>query len=847
MTWRAMVSERKRLRGIIHHVIANFTHAYETKGFRAWSGAVAAVKLAEEDAERRQVAFERCQKRWLHQRSGAAYRRWQEFISERKHARQVIVHVCGKLLHGYEAKGFRAWHEAVEAQKHHEDEERRRARLLEKAKRRWLHAGLNAAFRSWELYWTHRKQLRHLATSTVNRMMNTLLFPAFRSWHETVVYERHNEVVLARCRAKWLLGTQSRSLASWKEMVSERKRLRLMLVRAAAFMVHGVLAPGFRRWRVEIDRQKEEERLDQQDRYDELVGRLAKREEELKKQMEAQQKSAIARASSMFAAWAGKSVSAAWFAWSSGFRARKERQKELLVHAVRLFKHATVNSALQSWKAFREHRHRCRQLINHAVARFAAGSISPAFHSWVLFVKDMDRHEAEEKRKEQLLARFKQRMLHTAELKAFQGWLHGVQERVRLRQLIKHAVARFTHGKLAPAMRTWCVFTDRSKSEEAASHQRELAVERCRRRLKNVLAGKAWNAWRENVSERKRLRGLIKHAVARFTHGKLAPAMKTWVSAVEGFRQAERDAERREKTLDRIRRRILHSASASAFQAWIFMVEERKRMRVLVHRTMTRFTKGTYATAFWTWWHVSEALGADESRKERLEALKGRIALRMKHSGLIKSFGSWEHFVWERKRLRDLVHRTVNRFLHAEVAPALRSWVVFVEAQKAEEQDDLRKEALIQQVRKRMLHGCIFKALNQWIHTTHERQRMRNLVRKVMGRLVSGKVAAGFGSWAALVAFEKRNAVILERFGRKLRLSLAHKSMESWKHLWADRKKLRGEMGRILHRLLHSNLVPAFNSWKFQVEYAKRVEVIVRRAAMKFLYSSPRGKFSFDE
>ena len=115
---------------------------------------------------------------------------------------------------------------------------------------------------------------------------------------------------------------------------------------------------------------------------------------------------------------------------------------------------------------------------------------------------------------------------------------------------------------------------------------------------------------------------------------------------------------------------------------------------------------------------------------------------RLKDALATRSFNAWTAMVRERKRLRSLVKRTAGRFLAAEAAPALRSWVLFVDAAKREEADAARKETILDQVRRRMLFATLHRSYNAWVHMATERRRLRSLVRRVLGNLAQSADAA---------------------------------------------------------------------------------------------------------
>ena len=84
-------------------------------------------------------------------------------------------------MHGLEGSAFRAWVENIQAMDEAKEEEQRMQRILDKVRRNWLMAGVNSAFRRWNEYRSERRQLRKLATKTIQQMLNNRVLPHLRS------------------------------------------------------------------------------------------------------------------------------------------------------------------------------------------------------------------------------------------------------------------------------------------------------------------------------------------------------------------------------------------------------------------------------------------------------------------------------------------------------------------------------------------------------------------------------------------------------------------------------------------------------------------------------------------
>ena len=199
------------------------------------------------------------------------------------------------------------------------------------------------------------------------------------------------------------------------------------------------------------------------------------------------------------------------------------------------------------------------------------------------------------------------------------------QERARF---LKH----WTHVNLRTCLRGWC---------EAArgSRRGRLVVARCLSRLRLRAAAGALDAWAEWCAERRRTRDLMRRVLRRLLNAQLQGGYHHWwrwtvaqrppevrevrveverqpppPAAAPEAEEEETPAERDDRVLRRVIRRLLHAQLQRGFGAWrnwlaatLEAEREAARREKLLLRIRARWLNGTLVRAYGRWAEYREA------------------------------------------------------------------------------------------------------------------------------------------------------------------------------------------------------------------------------------------------
>ena len=796
--WRELVAERKHMRSLVKKVVGQLMNWLSGSAFRTWSSNARTMKDEQEEATRQAIIFERIRKRWLNQATGAAYRSWREFVAERQRVRALVKKVVGQLMHGLEGSAFRQWTafvEALDAERRTADaaraEEARMQGILDTVRRRWLQSGLNAAFRRWAEFWGERRQLRALATKTIQQMLHNRVLPAFNEWRDAVAFAKKAEVILERVRRRWLNGALCKTLARWTEFLVEIKRMRQLVRKVVGQLLHGLSGSAFRSWRSTVDKLKRREHAAQLDKCRQLEAQLQAIEQ--------------ARIQSLMARVALRlrngGLLKVWGRWEEMVYDRK-RLRALMHRAIHNFLHGEIAPALRSWARFSQDQARAEQ----EALRSEATEAQEAVRREAILAKvrgsasnnvDGDLRRATARRTSpRPPPQVRARWLAGAAHKALTAWVHMTRERKRLRTLATKVFGRLVNGKVHAGFATW--------RDGVAAEKRYTAI--CARfgaRMRLQATAKALAAWRENAADRRRLRRLVQHAVAKFASGKLSPALSQWRAAALTLKLEAREVQRQHTVLDRMRRRMLNRCAFSALRAWEAFVVERRRTRDLARRVFNRLLRGKVAAAFEQWASVLREEKEGALRSDRVHKLMRRIALRLKNAGLLGVWGSWEEFVWERRKLRTIVLRLAS----GRAASAFSTWRDGVVADK-------RHRTILERFGKRLRFACAAKALGTWRDFRSERKRARALMAHVLARLKHANLGPAFRTWNKSAEDARR----LERVGHRVLVMLtrgcAKRCFGALRDDCAHQKRLRELVTRAMHQMKQGTLGRGWRCWR---------------------------------
>ena len=221
-------------------------------------------------------------------------------------------------------------------------------------------------------------------------------------------------------------------------------------------------------------------------------------------------------------------------------------------------------------------------------------------------------------------------------------------------------------------------------------------------------------------------------------------------------------AARKEKSvkMERFLLRYQHAHMAQAWQSWLAVYMEARRLRNLHRKALGMFQNRCIGKAMMSWI-------AFANMRRRQRELTKRIIARLLSNLLHRGFQSWCRFILRVKMTADandmfgrlqrqrrehqqaVVSRAVRRLTQRAMSAAFQAWRLRWE--NGRQYRTALKRTMARWTRRTMVR-C-FDALSEF---AHERLRVRRLVRKVLGRVDNYASFRGFAKWRDYVAMQNR-------------------------------------------------------------------------------------------
>ena len=532
----------------------------------------------------------------------------------------------------------------------------------------------------------------------------------------------------------------------------------------------------------------------------------------------------------------------------------------------------TCGALFKLWRSKTKRSVSGRRLCRKVLTRWYGDKtkLAAALRTWWLAVAREERHHrkssaalADTQRRTQLLDRCRRRFKYTSLARAWNTWTSLTLARRQVSGLVRRRLRWWTHSELDTGFRRWRLFAEK----QGAAQKREVLVDRCRRRMRLLCAAKALGRWQQFLSERQRLRKLVRTAIVRMVHGHVVRAWTRWRDF--GHRAALRTA-----IGESAARRMRFLCAAKAVGRWKQFRHERRRFKVIV-RHLQLGTRKLYLTSAWRRWATrTRLLGglvalrrkrhrkqhkrifvawlAFQAKQRHTRALLVKLLLVKAGHCLKRAFSTWTRRP-SSQFLNVLVHRvgrgikatafsTWRRIAHADLREALHDRVIHAN-QAADEAtrtinavvgDRLKHRALMMLAawRRRQITTIAFRRWDRSSQSTSadahlERVADRLHKLRVLGRIVS--------RWRETAASLRRAHTLSRRVVyRMLQRSLAA-GFTKWKRHDVETRRRKDVFGRIRRRMLNAVALRALNSWTAFVAERHRLRRTVRRVLSRWV------------
>ena len=414
----------------------------------------------------------------------------------------------------------------------------------------------------------------------------------------------------------------------------------------------------------------------------------------------------------------------------------------------------TLRSAFMQWVAFWEEMNRQRQLVRKSLMRISQRVLAECFEDWLALLERKRAAEESHRRFERAVRYMKNRAVHMA----FERWSEYVSGAQMQRKKLRKVVLRLLNIKVAASLQGWADMASTRRLQRAR-------VRKSVSRILHRVSSMAFVTWFDQVEELKHQRTIISRALGKITMRRRAMAFSSWAEAVEEKRTFHHGVVQTSKFLLALMKRR-HRA---IFSGWLWQVEELKRLRFLVKKSLGRMLQRQMASAFDTWISavrhthteiasnakikgavahmMNRALGIsfyrwlDSVRTLRSRrGLLSKVIIRMQKKTLAAAFSYWRSFAYEHRVMANKVRKVIGRWQGTTIFTTMRKWRHYVQLLSS-------RRALIRKVIMRWEHQVQTKALHSWSNAVVLERSRRTLVGKLLARTASRSLQMVFISW----------------------------------------------------------------------------------------------------
>ena len=238
--------------------------------------------------------------------------------------------------------------------------------------------------------------------------------------------------------------------------------------------------------------------------------------------------------------------------------------------------------------------------------------------------------------------------------------------------------------------------------------------------------------------------------------------------------------------------------------------QQRRRLRSVLDKTRVRLLQNS--TRQWIHWNREEYEVEEEKNEMRKKMIK--IFGRMTNKYSAAGFESWKRHFQDSKRLDLILARAGARMRNRSLNAALGSWCDFLKARN-------RARKLAGRVFGRLVRGKLMAGWYTWqtfLNTLDQEeehhQYQYNLTLRVMSRLVQKQLSGGFRTWVEMLTTGKRRERILAKVATRMRKRSVAAAMGSWQALVTGRRHARKLAGRVFGRLVRGKLMAGWYTWQ---------------------------------
>ena len=681
----------------------------------------------------------------------------------------VLVEACSARYHGHHlesmrmvlvrriratslASTFAAWFEHLQSATAKRTEEGRLSDLEWKIAKISLRRGLSNAFATWYGKAGDRKVRNLVLAKVVARRRHKCVATALALWRMLAFkWRRGRRTMTAAVRRFTRLAT-SRGWSCWMAYIVKAKSARAYDQRKLVVTKNLVKRMSIRavslalcRWCSFASDARAEQ--SQQQRRLEIKRRCVQRiiVQSLLASLNcwidyvAHARTARRKTFEFLARWHQKDISVSFFVWHDfvcHMATSKTKRHHLPAKISRNFLcicRQALASAFLSWEQVC-YTSSCNKYqlikIEAAVQRLMHGSLVACIHEWLEYV-------AANRRTRFLVSRHLSRVMNKAVCAAFHCWLvtcheerNDRKDRVaeeRNTRIVEKVMKRMLNNRMMAGFCSWETYMF------DARYLRYISAKSSKLAARVILAhlSASFEVWRGRVCQQ-----LLKlEVVAKLLKRPLREAFLLWHETVV-------DSIRQQILILRIVVRVQLRLAAWTIGSWFQHVAASKRLRIAGRRLVLRMRNAGMFAAFQRW-------RGNAAEKKAIVAKTTRVVSRWKLQAVVRCLKAWRELTAEEVRKRDLMGRIVGRMLHRSLSfcchrsIAMDLWQQNVSAARQERAEEEQRQNIVSRVVRSMLNQAQAAALERWTTNVRELARQREIMDRILRRILKAKVAAG--------------------------------------------------------------------------------------------------------
>jgi len=618
------------------------------------------------------------------------------------------------------------------------------------------------------------------AVKALSRIINAQKAAAFETWHDMAKELIRNEAIIKKFASRIKNAGAVRCLRSWSEFAKGRVHLRSFINKNIFNKSAKMLNIAWRTWVHNTEKVSEERMVAQNEHLQALLKeaeeRLASLEDENHKSeemlliLQRQKTEQSARSMRRFVnMWQNKCLTTTLTSWKAYVLERQSQKRVMRKFLTRMVQ-AKLLAPFKCWTEFVVFDRRCEALLDKFGKKWMYRTVCKVLESWKEFVVVSRQQREDDNAWEWKVASVLAKMTNSRLYRIFNGWRENTTEMRRNRDIVKKFVKRMKLDGVRRSIVTW----------------------------------------RQLVATRKFLRRICNRMIGGHESKMLAMGFSSWKRFIQSLGQDEMDRmiSLNEELSTRLKAQVEQIEDLESHIRGIFGQQTEKAVKVLHKMLHSQLNAGFNA------WRANI-----EEMKHHEEILR-KFANRIRLSSANKAFHSLRENASERRFLRRFVKKMTGGKRDKFLMAGLRTW--------KEATAYLRENAVDDQIRALENEIDEMRDVLEMYEARYatEIRAKKDKAKRVILKLLNGKIMVAFEIWRDALFQEKRNEEIRLKFAKRMRFRGAIKAIQCWKVMVHERKFLK----RLLNRLFGGKEIAqksaAFRTWCDSVRGYKEGEEV---------------------